>query len=156
MRTSRTCTMSRSGAAWQPVLRRIAALTGHPTEHMEDPQLACYAPGEFYRGHYDAPSPSDPDASMFLACGGPRLVTVLMYLNDVPRGGETHFEALRLRVRPERGRALLFFPAEPDGTLDARLWHEACTAADTKWVAQVWIRQRPDTTGMFMHTREAV
>ena len=59
-----------------------------------------------------------------------------MYLNDVPDGGETHFprlpgnvtasrDSLRagttLKVRPVRGRAVAFLPADLSGVVDHRL-----------------------------------
>lgn len=37
-----------------------------------------------------------------------RVVSVIVYLNDVPRGGETKFPRLGIAIRPSRGRALLF------------------------------------------------
>lgn len=59
-----------------------------------------------------------------------RIATILIYLNDVPSGGETHFPKLKvrgagkeagLRVRPASGRALIFFPADLSAVVDHRL-----------------------------------
>lgn len=36
------------------------------------------------------------------------------------QGGATRFDLLNLAVQPEKGKALLFFPAFADGTADAR------------------------------------
>lgn len=36
------------------------------------------------------------------------------------QGGATRFDMLNLAVRPEKGKALLFFPAFADGTSDPR------------------------------------
>ena len=36
------------------------------------------------------------------------------------QGGSTRFDLLNLAVRPEKGTALLFFPAFADGTSDPR------------------------------------
>ncbi|KAL4457586.1 hypothetical protein ABPG75_012459 [Micractinium tetrahymenae] len=54
-------------------------------------------------------------------------------------GGATRFDLLNLAVRPEKGTALLFFPAFADGTSDPRSLHTAEDAVDTKWVAQQWV-----------------
>eukprot|EP00966_Prymnesium_polylepis_P065951 1530153-Prymnesium_polylepis.1 len=43
--------------------------------------------------------------------------------------------------RATAGSAVVFFPAFVDGRIDKRYLHEACPAADTKYVCQVWIRQ---------------
>ena len=68
---------------------------------------------------------------------------MLTYLNDSGEaGGRTCFADADLEVRPRQGRALVFFPAFADGSLDRRTWHEALPAVAEKWVAQVWIRQR--------------
>ena len=39
---------------------------------------------------------------------GVRILTVYLYLNDVPAGGGTNFDKLGLTVMPKRGRALLW------------------------------------------------
>lgn len=49
-----------------------------------------------------------------------RQATLLVYLNDVPTGGTTHFDRLDVSIQPECGKALLFFPAFADGTPDPR------------------------------------
>jgi prolyl 4-hydroxylase len=68
-------------------------------------------------------------------------VTVLVYLNDCLRGGQTVFPIMNLHVSPRKGAALVFFPATIDGYLDQMALHAALPAIDTKYVSQVWIRQ---------------
>ena len=77
----------------------------------------------------------------FSSNGGQRIVTVLIYLNDVVQGGQTSFPQLGLNMQPKQGRALVFFPATVDGHLDPRALHAALPAIDTKYVSQIWIRQ---------------
>ena len=83
-------------------------------------------------------------AARFMAQGGQRVGTLLVYLNDVASGGETVFPTLGLGVKPKRGRCLLFFPGFEDGRRDERLLHAALPAVEEKWVAQVWVRAEPD------------
>ena len=45
---------------------------------------------------------------------------------------------LNLAVKPQKGTAVLFFPAFADGTSDPRSLHTAEDAVDTKWVTQQW------------------
>lgn len=73
--------------------------------------------------------------------GGQRIVTVLVYLNDVVLGGATYFPELDLYVQPRQGMALVFFPSTIDGRLDEKTLHSALPAIDTKYVSQVWVRQ---------------
>ena len=69
------------------------------------------------------------------------MITVLVYLNDVEKGGETSFPALNLNIRPRKGTAVVFFPSTVDGLLDKMALHAALPAVDVKYVSQVWIRQ---------------
>lgn len=97
----------------------------------------------FFGQHFDAFDLSNEDGQRFAANGGQRVVTVLVYLNDVPYGGATHFPVVNLHVQPRQGMALVFFPATVDGLLDRNALHAALPAAEhcPKYVSQVWIRQ---------------
>lgn len=72
---------------------------------------------------------------------------MLIYLNSVARGGATHFVELGLRVKPVMGSALVFFPATIEGYVDGLTYHESEAAIDTKWVMQVWLRQKAWAVG---------
>ena len=138
-RTSSTCYLSREDLP--DLMRKVSVLTGKPIEHCELPQVGRYLPSQQYLQHFDAFDTSNEDGRRFAANGGQRTVTVLIYLNDVLRGGATRFPALNLDVQPRQGMALVFFPATVDGYLDKMALHAALPAVDTKYVSQVWIRQ---------------
>ncbi|KAG7358637.1 prolyl 4-hydroxylase alpha subunit [Nitzschia inconspicua] len=138
-RTSSTCYLAREDLP--NLMRKVSLLTGKPMEHMELPQVGRYLPSQQYYQHYDAFNLDEEDGRRFAANGGQRVVTVLIYLNDVERGGQTSFPTLQLEVRPVRGMALIFFPATMDGVLDPRALHAALPAVDPKFVSQIWIRQ---------------
>jgi prolyl 4-hydroxylase len=138
-RTSSTCYLSREDLP--DLMRKVSSLTGKPIEHCELPQVGRYFPSQQYLQHYDAFDLGTEDGLRFAANGGQRTITVLLYLNDVARGGATRFPALNLDVQPRQGMALVFFPATIDGMLDRMALHAAMPAVDTKYVSQVWIRQ---------------
>jgi len=138
-RTSSTCYLAREDLP--EYLRKVSMLTGKPVEHCELPQVGRYFPSQQYMQHFDAFDLSSDDGRRFASNGGQRTVTVLVYLNDVERGGHTSFPALNLDVKPQKGMALIFFPATVDGLLDKKAMHAAQPAIDTKYVSQVWIRQ---------------
>ena len=121
-------------------LRNEAAL-------FEAPTVIRYNAGELLAPHFDANrSAEKEDANR----GGQTLATLLVYLNDVEKGGLTRFGKLppalgieedgedHLTVRPKKGDALLFFPADADGKFDERTEHEGCPAVDEKWIARIW------------------
>ena len=138
-RTSSTCYLAREDLP--DLLRKVSLLTGKPVDHCELPQVGRYFPSQQYLQHFDAFDLGTEDGRRFAANGGQRTITVLIYLNDVLRGGATRFPALNLDVQPRRGMALVFFPATIDGMLDKMALHAALPAIDTKFVSQVWIRQ---------------
>ncbi len=138
-RTSSTCYLAREDLP--EYLRKVGLLTGKPPEHCELPQVGRYLPGEQYLQHFDAFDLTNEDGRRFAANGGQRTVTLLVYLNDVTRGGATVFPNLNVEVRPRRGMAVVFFPSTLDGLLDRMALHAALPAMDVKYVSQVWIRQ---------------
>lgn len=138
-RTSRTCFLSRDSCT--ELLTRVCELTNKTVDCCELVQVGNYLPGQFYRPHYDSVDPHTDLGREFISNGGQRTITVLMYLNDVAEGGGTYFDRLGLRVRPKRGRAVIFFPSFLDGELDTQALHCAEDAVDEKWVSQIWIRE---------------
>jgi prolyl 4-hydroxylase len=135
-RTSRSGGAPKWSVEW--LTDRVSQLTGWPASHMESIQVTHYAAGQDYDFHYDAPDPVPDDW-----VGGNRVVTVLVYMNDVERGGGTQFDTVT--VLPQAGRAVVFYPSDPEtGEVDQRLGHAALPPIDCeKWVMQVWIRRHP-------------
>lgn len=117
----------------------------------EAPTVIRYEPDQILAPHYDANRSADTeDANR----GGQTLATLLVYLNDVEKGGLTRFGKLyasgaigddfknssdeKLVIQPKLGDALLFFPADYRGQFDPRTEHEGMAAIDEKWIARIW------------------
>lgn len=102
----------------------------------ESLQMARYETGQHFLAHEDG-----FPASLARSNGFQRHATLLVYLNSTQEGGATRFDMLNLAVQPQKGKALLFFPAFADGTSDPRSLHTAEDAAEgnTKWVTQQWV-----------------
>lgn len=104
-------------------------------KYFECPTIIRYEPGQVLAPHYDANRAADvEDANR----GGQTLATLILYLNNVEKGGKTRFGSLNLEVSPVAGDALLFFPSSKDGEFDDRLEHEGQEAIDPKWIARIW------------------
>lgn len=54
-----------------------------------------------------------------------RYATILVYLRDVERGGETVFPELGISVRPVKGRALVWNSMDSEGNCDPTTIHKA-------------------------------
>ncbi|XP_015888332.1 probable prolyl 4-hydroxylase 4 [Ziziphus jujuba] len=135
---------------------KIATWTFLPKENGEDIQVLRYEHGQKYEPHYDYFTDK-----VNIARGGHRLATVLMYLSDVGKGGETVFpvaeEPIRrkasttnedlsecakkgIAVKPRRGDALLFFSLHPTAVPDPNSLHAGCPVIEgEKWSATKWI-----------------
>ncbi|KAK9992419.1 hypothetical protein SO802_027404 [Lithocarpus litseifolius] len=135
---------------------KLATWTFLPKENGEDIQVLRYETGQKYDPHYDYFADK-----VNIARGGHRIATVLMYLTDVAKGGETVFpeaeEAPRrkaseangdlsecakkgIAVKPRRGDALLFFSLHPTAIPDTNSLHAGCPVIEgEKWSATKWI-----------------
>ena len=121
----------------------------HEASLFEAPTIIRYEAGQVLKPHFDANRDADTeDASR----GGQTLATLIVYLNDVEKGGKTRFGKLtgirptkeepNLVISPKCGDALLFFPADGNGRFDERTEHEGCPAIDEKWIARIWRHAR--------------
>ena len=127
--------------------KRISALLDCPESQGEPIQILNYAPGAEYKPHMDFFDPKYPGNKRFLAMGGQRFGTVIMYLNDVELGGSTVFSRIGLDVLPRKGHALFFNYANTKGWLDENTQHGGRPVLEgEKWIATKWLRLE-DYTG---------
>lgn len=119
---------------------RIAQLLSWPVENGEHLQVLHYRPGDRYEPHYDYFDPAAEGSAAVLARGGQRLATLLIYLREPERGGETTFPDLGLRFAAKRGCALFFSYDRPHPSTKT-LHGGAPVIAGEKWVATKWLRE---------------
>lgn len=135
---------------------KLATWSFLPKENGEDIQVLKYEPGQKYDPHYDYFTDKVNSAR-----GGHRIATVLMYLSDVVKGGETVFPQAEepsrrkssksdddlsecakkgVAVKPRKGDALLFFSLLPSAIPDPQSLHAGCPVIEgEKWSATKWI-----------------
>lgn len=134
--------------------QRIADMFGCFVPQIEPLQMVRYTPGQFFGVHHDMGEilPDDtavtPPKSIFVKR---RLVTIFIYLNtlDQEQGGATLFpKCNNLRVRPERGRAVIWSNVTSNGQADSRTIHAGepviavpskDAASQCKYGINVWI-----------------
>jgi prolyl 4-hydroxylase len=123
--------------------RRLSALMQLPVEHGEGLQVLRYPVGAQSMPHYDFLMPTSDANCASLSRSGQRVSTLIVYLNEVERGGETVFPECGLEVAPRRGSALYFEYCNEDGQLDPLSLHAgAPVVAGEKWIVTKWMRQR--------------
>ena len=124
---------------------RIAQIVGIPLENAEAMQVIHYGPEQEYRSHYDAYNLANERGQRCCRYGGQRLVTALVYLNDVEQGGGTRFDKLNTAIEAKRGRMALFNNVDEDYN---RPHPNSLHAGDAvikgeKWAFNIWFHARP-------------
>ncbi|MGQ0442335.1 MAG: 2OG-Fe(II) oxygenase [Methylophilaceae bacterium] len=120
---------------------RISEITGQPPINGEGIQILNYIDGGEYRPNFDYfPDTEGGRANMLK--GGQRIITIIMYLNNVTAGGATIFPAINLSVFPKKGSALYFSYFNALGQVDPRTLHGGAPVIQgEKWIATKWIRE---------------
>jgi prolyl 4-hydroxylase len=123
--------------------RRISVLMNAPVENGEGLQVLRYGPGGHSAPHFDFLIPSNTANEASLTRSGQRMSTLIVYLNDVPQGGETVFPAIGLSVAPRRGNAVYFEYANSRQQLDGKSLHAGAPVIEgKKWAMTKWVRTR--------------
>lgn len=118
---------------------RIAALVSWPQECGEGMQVLRYGVGAEYRPHHDYFDPTVPGAAALLKRGGPRVATLIMYLNTPLRGGSTTFPEVDFDTAPVKGNAVFFSYSSPHPA--TRTLHGGAPVLEgEKWIATKWLR----------------
>lgn len=126
------------------VEERIAGLFQFPLSHAEPIQILNYAPHAEYKPHHDYFDESSVEGQRLVARSGNRVATLIMYLNEVERGGATIFPKLNLQVLPRKGSVLYFDYWLAGGVYDPDSLHGgAPVLAGEKWIATQWVRCLP-------------
>jgi prolyl 4-hydroxylase len=126
----------------QKIEARIAEITGTPVPNGEGFQILNYAGGGEYRPHFDY-FPDNAGGRVHTAHGGQRIMTVIVYLNDVKAGGATVLPNINLSVYPKKGSALYFSYFNSKGQVDPSTLHGGAPVLEgEKWIATKWIRER--------------
>ena len=122
---------------------KIVRATGESLENSEPMSILCYAPGQYYRPHFDYFDPKLPVTDGLLEDGGQRTASAVTYLAAPAGGGGTSFPDLGLAVPPRLGATLWFRNCHEDGTVDPRSLHAGDPVEQgSKWVVTKWFRER--------------
>jgi prolyl 4-hydroxylase len=123
--------------------RRIASLMNCPVENGEGLQVLNYQVAAEYRPHFDYFPPDQAGSAVHTAHGGQRVATLVLYLNDVPNGGETYFPNAGIAVAAKRGSAVYFRYLNGRRQLDPLSLHGGAPVIEgEKWIMTKWVRER--------------
>lgn len=125
--------------------QKVANLVGLPVSYQESLQVARYLPGGKFEPHYDACDEKADNCRGMNGRSGPRYATVLIYLNDNFTGGTTSFLKLGITVRPQKGKAILFYDVDPRTLkiLDKSFHAGDALVSGEKWISNKWVHLKP-------------
>ena len=149
MRTSRhTWLPHNTFESTRRITEYVSKLTGLSPSHFEDFQVIYYNLGQEYDYHYDTCEPKTPECEEGMDENGfgLRRFTFFLYLNDVEEGGETSFVFPNIKVKPERGKGILWRNTLRDGSggTNMNAMHAGLPPkGGEKWAMNLWIRTKP-------------
>jgi prolyl 4-hydroxylase len=102
----------------------------------EDVQVARYTKGGYYLHHYDGDDCDDSCPK------DQRLATLIVYLHEPKKGGQTDFPNLNTAITPKKGNAVFFWVADPK---TRKLYEQTLHAGmpileGVKIIATQWVR----------------
>jgi prolyl 4-hydroxylase len=132
----------------QGLVKRVSDLVGIPVKHAESLQVVHYRETQEYKPHFDAYDMGTEKGRQRTEKGGQRVLTALMYLNDVEDGGSTIFPKLGLEVEAKPGRMVIFHNLADHSLVDftrhPRSLHVGLpVSSGQKWAANLWFRALP-------------
>ena len=102
--------------------------------------VAKYDKNGKFDSHYDCCVYDDEEKCRIMnGNSGERRSTLMIYLNDDFEGGETEFEKIGLKIKPEKGKAILFWSTDDNGkTIDNSLHRGNKVISGTKMICTKW------------------
>ena len=122
------------------VEQRVARLSLQHWLGAEPLEALLFRTGDGDAKHHDALPAGD--ARLSAERGGQRVGTLLLFLNDVERGGEVRVEHAAFDVQPRAGDAFFLWNVEPSGRADEHAAYEHVPVGpdSEKWVVRQFIR----------------
>lgn len=139
-RTSSTSNLPTDNLLIRGLQQKIAGRVNLPIEKGESLQGQVYETGQYFREHTDF---FEGEAyNQHCLSSGNRTKTLMIYLNDVPEGGQTTFPKLNKVIEPKIGKALLWDNMDKNGNLLYDALHEGTPPTQgKKYIVTSWWRE---------------
>ena len=77
------------------------------------------------------------------ANGGPRRITIIIYLNENFKGGETVFPKINISVKPQTGKAAVFWSTDDNDAVITEAYHGGNPVSEgEKWICNKWVHAK--------------
>ncbi len=144
-RTSQTANLSADIDPFLGIIdAKIADALGIDLQYSEPMQAQRYDVGNEFKAHTDYFEPGSEEFDLFARDNGQRTWTFMIYLNEVERGGATHFVNIDKTFYPKRGQAVIWDNLRPDGRVNPDTTHHGTPVeAGKKIIITKWFRDKP-------------
>lgn len=128
------------------IVDRISAYTGYDTSHIEGISVTHTMPRYSSTVSHDYIVGDVEDSNQIQSAshlmGGNRIGTVILYLNDIERGGQTYFPWMDIKIQPETGKICQIKYDYDDWNYNVRTQY-AISEFDSgeRWFATIWVRE---------------
>ena len=142
-RTSETCYLDEvRNPLIKTINEKIAQRLGIRPPYSEPIQAQRYSIGQEFKAHHDYFSPYLDVYEKFVGEAGQRTWTFMIYLNDTPKGGGTHFLYPDHTFYPKQGMAVIWNNLYIDGTPNRNTMHHGMPVeAGEKIIITKWFRE---------------
>ena len=143
-RTSQTASLYQTDAPIVSIVdQKISACLGIGIPYSEPTQLQSYDPGQQFKSHTDFFEPNTDEYHKNAQIKGNRTWTFMVYLNHVEKGGDTLFPAIKQRIAPQAGLAVVWNNLYADGGVNHDSVHAGLPVeAGKKLIITKWFRER--------------
>lgn len=144
IRTSSTCDLGHlESSLINEIDNRICDLLEIDNDYSEVTQGQQYEIGEEFKEHHDYFDGSDLLIEKHTKLLGQRTYTVMIYLNNVEKGGETFFPGLNKSFKPIMGKALIWNNLNYDGMPNRNTIHQGKPViTGHKSIITKWFREK--------------
>lgn len=143
-RTSSTCDLSLLKSKFVKDLdKKIAEAIGIRLAYSEGIQAQHYEVGQEFKKHTDFFEPGTKEYMENASRTGNRTWTFMIYLNTVPKGGETKFFNIDYAIAAEKGKAVIWNNLYPDGCVNYDTLHAGLPVKEGhKDIVTKWFREK--------------
>ena len=143
-RTSSTCdTFDINDTLFINIIEeKMAQLLKISSNYSEKIQIQKYEVGQEFKMHTDF---IEIDINKTVSNYGNRTYTFMVYLNNVEKGGETYMISLNEKIKPVKGKALIWYNLDDNGNENRETIHAGLSVVKgTKYIITKWFRQKGD------------
>lgn len=136
------CWIPKTDARVKNIVQKMATMFKIPFENAENVRITRYFPNQSFNNRFDSCCDDTLKCRDFMKNGGPRRVSIIIYLTDDYTGGETYFQNIGLKFKPKKGDGIVFYPLDPK----TNKCHPALSYSGlpidygVKWIINIWFR----------------